>query len=183
MSSINSPILLYLPHYFIQFQINKLVKDIPFEQESFYMYGKKVQAPRLTAYMGQYPYRYSGIDHPALAYSEEIGKIRDSLFELVPFEWNAVLLNYYRNGQDSMSYHRDNEKGIDQRLIASISFGAARKFSIRHKETKDRYDIMLEHGSLLIMIDCQEEWGHALPKTKKVNSERLNLTFRHIDPQ
>jgi alkylated DNA repair dioxygenase AlkB len=97
-------------------------------------------------------------------------------------EFNSVLLNLYRDGNDSISWHTDAEKelGINP-VIASVNFGAERIFQLRHIETNERIDIPLKHGSLLIMQgELQHFWQHQVPKTKKVNSERINLTFRVI---
>ena len=97
--------------------------------------------------------------------------------------YNSCLLNLYHSGDEGMAYHSDGEKMMKKNgAIASLSLGAERKFSFKHKETKQRIDIVLERGSLLVMKDeTQKNWLHRLPPTKKVNSPRINLTFRTIE--
>jgi alkylated DNA repair dioxygenase AlkB len=101
--------------------------------------------------------------------------------EICDYKFNAVLLNLYRNGQDSMGWHADNEPEIDQACIASINIGASRKFKIRKtKDHSEKADFILTHGSLLIMKDAQKDWQHSVPKTKKNIGPRINMTFRRI---
>lgn len=97
-----------------------------------------------------------------------------------PFPFNSALCNLYRNGQDYMGWHRDNEREMDTRLIASVSLGATRAFKIRSRKTKEITTIELEHGSLLLMHNLQEDYEHCLPKRLKVDDQRLNITFRRI---
>lgn len=105
-------------------------------------------------------------------------KLKGVVEEASGFLFNSVLCNYYRHGQDSMGYHRDNESGIDTRCIASLSFGATRRFKMRHRGTKETMTIDLTDGSLLLMLDCQDQWEHMITKTKKPVGGRINLTFR-----
>ena len=97
-------------------------------------------------------------------------------------KFNSCLLNLYHDGDDGMAWHSDSEKELKKHgMIASISFGARRKFCFKHKETKEKYSLMLEHGSALLMSkETQDHWLHQLPKTKKSDSIRINLTFRQI---
>jgi len=95
-------------------------------------------------------------------------------------EFDAVLCNLYRNGQDAMGWHRDNEPQIDPSIIASVSFGASRDFKIRHRTSKETWSVALEHGDLLAMEQLQSDFDHALPRRARVDSPRLNLTFRHF---
>jgi alkylated DNA repair dioxygenase AlkB len=109
--------------------------------------------------------------------------MKDRLQEFTGIEFTHVLCNYYRDGQDSMGWHRDNEAVLGKNpIIASITFGATRMFQIRHYETKKhKIDIPLTHGSLLIMSgESQHHWEHQIPKTKKVVGARVNLTFRKL---
>ena len=92
----------------------------------------------------------------------------------------AVLCNLYRDGQDAMGWHRDNEPEIDPAVIASVSFGAARDFKVRHRETKEGWTVSLGHGDLLAMEHLQSDFDHALPRRARVDTPRLNLTFRHF---
>jgi alkylated DNA repair dioxygenase AlkB len=110
-------------------------------------------------------------------------EMRDKIQVFTRIEFTHVLCNYYRDGNDSMGWHRDNESVLGKNpSIASLTFGAPRVFQVRHYETKKhKLDIPLTHGSLLIMMgESQHYWEHQLPKTKKINSPRINLTFRKL---
>lgn len=164
----------------------KLLQDhVPWKQEPIWMFGKKVMQPRLTALFGdpEVKYSYSGIEMKALNWNEPLLQIRERLKAQVPIEFTHVLLNYYRDGKDSMGWHRDNESSLGKNpYIASVSLGETRTFQIRNKETKShKIDISLTHGSLLIMAgESQHYWEHQIPKTKKILGPRINLTFRKL---
>ena len=108
--------------------------------------------------------------------------IRERIEQVTKARFNSVLLNYYRDGRDSMGYHADDEPELGENpVIASISLGAARRFVLKHNQTGEKHEIVLEHGSLLVMGgSCQHFWKHAIPKTAKPVRPRINLTFRHI---
>jgi alkylated DNA repair dioxygenase AlkB len=107
-------------------------------------------------------------------------EIAQPLRELTGFPFNAVLANYYRNGQDSMGWHSDDEPEMDTDLIASVTFGGARAFKFRSKQSGQVISINLLDRSLLLMHHMQKDWQHALPKTRRNNQPRINLTFRRI---
>ena len=157
---------------------------IEWKQESMNMYGKQVMFPRLTAWYGDNdkPYSFSGIKLNPIAWSTELIEIKKLIEPVCNVEFNSVLLNLYRDGNDSISWHTDAEKELGKNpLIASVNFGAERKFQIRHNETNETHDIILMHGSLLIMKgELQHFWKHQVPKQKAVLKERINLTFRVI---
>ncbi|MGY0219119.1 alpha-ketoglutarate-dependent dioxygenase AlkB family protein [Endozoicomonadaceae bacterium StTr2] len=157
-----------------------LSQVINWQQETIRMFGKTHFVPRLTAYYGELPYRYSGVEHPARIFPEPLNNIRAQVEQLSGFNFNAVLCNFYRNGNDRMGYHRDNESMIDQACIASVSAGAARTFRLRHRKTRQVTNIELEDNSLLLMLNCQEQWEHTLPASRKVTEGRINLTFRRV---
>lgn len=157
---------------------NQLLSDINWQEEAIRMFGKVHAVPRLIAYYGDVPYRYAAIDHPAKPLPDLLKMLKQGVEAISGFPFNAALCNYYRHGQDSMGYHRDNEPGIDTRCIASLSFGATRRFKMRHRTTKETITIDLTGGSLLLMLDCQDQWEHMIPKTKKPVEGRINLTFR-----
>jgi alkylated DNA repair dioxygenase AlkB len=141
--------------------------------------------PRLTALYGDQGkiYQYSGIQMIPIQWTEFLLEIKKKVESLTQSEFTHVLLNQYRNGQDSMGWHRDNELSLGKTpTIASVSFGAVREFQIRHYNEKSiKIKIPLEHGSLLMMGDVSQQfWEHQLPKTAKINSTRINLTFRKI---
>jgi alkylated DNA repair dioxygenase AlkB len=149
------------------------------------MYGKKVDFPRLTAWYGDNdkPYTFSGITLAPKIWTKELLEIKQKIETESKVNFNSVLLNLYRSGNDSISWHTDAEKelGINP-VIASVNFGATRKFQLRHIKTKEKIEIELTHGSLLIMQgELQHFWQHQVPKTSKVVSERINLTFRVIN--
>lgn len=161
-----------------------LKTNIDWKQESMKMYGKELKFPRLTAWYGDQdkPYSFSGITLNPHLWTEELLVIKKVIEPLAGVEFNSVLLNLYRDGTDSISWHTDAEKELGQNpIIASVNFGAERTFQLRHRESKERIDIELSHGSLLIMEGAlQHFWQHQVPKTKKPKDTRINLTFRVI---
>ena len=140
--------------------------------------------PRLTSWYGDSdkPYTFSGITLNPHTWNKELLEIKNKIEPKCEVSFNSVLLNLYRDGSDSISWHTDAEKELGKNpIIASVNFGAERKFQIRHNETKEAIEIILNHGSLLIMKgELQHFWKHQVPKTKDVLKERVNLTFRVI---
>lgn len=164
--------------------LKSFIENIEWNQEGMMMYGKYVQFPRLTAWYGDNdkPYSFSGITLQPKPWNNELMEIRGLIEPLAGMTFNSVLLNRYRDGSDSISWHTDAEKelGINP-VIASVNFGEERVFQLKHIKTQERIDILLKHGSLLIMSgELQHNWLHQVPKTKKVIGERVNLTFRTI---
>lgn len=154
-----------------------LREEVAWGQNEIRVYGKLHQEPRLTAWYGP-EYTYSSIHWPAAPLPDFLRELADELTTICGHPFNAVLLNYYRDGQDSMGWHRDNEKAIIGHTIASISLGATRDFKIRHRASKKTYTITLHSESLLLMTNLQEDYEHALPKRARINEPRINLTFR-----
>ncbi len=172
--------LLYFPQFLNgDYWFEQLQNNIPWQQNEIKIFGKIHPEPRLTAWFGP-PYKYSSISWPAAPIPGLLQEIMQKIQQLDTFPFNAVLLNYYRNGNDSMGWHRDNEKEIDQTLIASISLGAPRKFKLRHRTKNLKHEMELKHGDLLMMQNLQEHWEHAIPKQSKIQEARINLTFRRI---
>jgi len=179
---------IFYPNFFSKSDSDSLLKDlrsnIVWKQESMNMYGKKIDFPRLTAWYGNNdkPYSFSGITLHPLPWSNEILSIKSKIEPVAKTAFNSVLLNLYRDGNDSISWHTDAEKELGTNpVIASVNFGATRKFQLRHIKTKEKLEIELTHGSLLIMQgELQHFWQHQVPKTSKVVGERINLTFRII---
>jgi alkylated DNA repair dioxygenase AlkB len=138
--------------------------------------------PRLTAWFADQgiDYRYSGVLHTGAGWDATVSEIRRRVEEVTGGRFNSVLLNRYRSGQDSVSWHADDEPELGEApLIASVSLGAPRKFALKHKDGSDRRDYVLAHGSLLVMGGTlQRHYLHALPKTSQSVGERINLTFR-----
>lgn len=164
--------------------LKELRNNIVWRQESMNMYGKKIDFPRLTAWYGNNdkPYSFSGITLQPLPWTSDILTIKNNIEPIAKTVFNSVLLNLYRDGNDSISWHTDAERelGINP-IIASVNLGATRKFQLRHIKTKEKLEIELTHGSLLIMQgELQHFWQHQVPKTSKHVGERINLTFRNI---
>ncbi len=157
----------------------KLLNEINWQQNQIRIFGKTHPEPRLTAWFGP-PYTYSSISWPQVEMPEFLSEIIAKINAIKPFEYNAVLLNQYRNGNDSMGWHRDNEKEIDSRMIASVSLGASRKFKLRHRSKALKHAIILKNGDLLLMENMQDHWEHSVPKSSIIHQTRINLTFRHI---
>ena len=171
----------YFSHYCSSLYPEKILQEagITLRQNTITVFGKRHMEPRLTAWMGPC-YRYSNIQWPEQALSPLILQMINELQDPCSFSFNAVLINYYRNGQDSMGKHRDNEPEIDQSVIASVSFGATRLIRFTSPILQRKIDVSLNHGDLLIMKHMQERWYHELPKRAGIPHARLNLTFRRI---
>jgi alkylated DNA repair dioxygenase AlkB len=185
---INNGEYMYIPNFYkkeiADKYLDRLISDIKWKQESMKMYGKEIPFPRLTSWYGDNdkPYSFSGIKLQPNSWSPGLLKIKSDIEPKAEVAFNSVLLNRYRDGKDSISWHTDAEKelGINP-VIASVNFGAERKFQLKHKETNERIDILLKHGSLLIMQgELQHFWKHQIPKSKTISQERVNLTFRVI---
>ena len=166
---------------------SELLNNINWQQEKTKIFGKEVNLPRLTAWYGDTgkSYTYSGITMNPDPWSPNLLAIKEKIEETVQVSFNSVLANLYRNGQDYVSWHSDDEKELDKNpTIASVSFGATRRFLLRHRSNKnlETVDLSLGHGSLLIMKgSTQHYWKHQVPKTAKVKTARINLTFRVIN--
>lgn len=156
-----------------------LSEETPWKQEPFTILGKTVPTPRLTAWYGK---RRS--DKPILHFTPTLLAIKDKVEKECKVAFTSVLLNYYRHGQDSVSWHRDKEKEFGANpIIGSVSFGETRPFDIRHVSRKDidKIRIPLNHGSFLLMAGpMQHFWEHQVPKTTKDIKPRINLTFRIV---
>lgn len=163
-----------------------LLSQVCWKQEKIKCYGKEVDIPRLTAWYGNTGkrYVYSRIAMEPEPWLPKLLYIKSRVEEITKFSFNSVLLNLYRDGQDSIAWHSDDEPELGKEpIIASLSFGGGRKFQLRHKVKKEqgRVDVNLTHGSLLIMKGkTQEYWEHQVPKTSKPVRSRINLTFRLI---
>ena len=177
------------PYFFALAEADEFFKSLQeglaWQQEAIWMFGKQVLQPRLTALYGdpKVPYGYSGIAMEAIPFTDELAQIKNSLQDFTQQEFTHVLCNYYRDGRDSMGWHRDNEPVLGRNpTIASLTFGATRSFQLRPYGKKEpKVSLELSHGSLLIMGgESQHFWEHQLPKTKKVLAPRINLTFRKL---
>lgn len=163
-------------------------KNIQWQQDKIAMFGKQVFLPRLSAWYGDSdkPYTYSGLTLQPKAWNPLLNYLRDELEKISGIRFNSVLLNWYRSGDDHISWHTDAEKELGKNpIIASINFGATRRFLLRRNDNhQEKIEIKLEHGSLLIMQGAlQHHWQHSVPKEKRVKDSRFNLTFRVIDAE
>ncbi|APS38870.1 MULTISPECIES: alpha-ketoglutarate-dependent dioxygenase AlkB family protein [unclassified Salegentibacter] len=179
----------YFPHFLntekANFLFEKLLKEVSWQQQNIKLFGKEIPQPRLTAFFAEkgISYTYSGLQLKPETFSSEILDLKQQTEEVSGFEFNTCLANLYRDGNDSMGWHADDEQVLGKNpVIASISLGGVRSFQFKHKTNKNlKEKIELQHGSLLIMKgSMQHYWKHQLPKTKKEVSPRINLTFRQI---
>lgn len=163
---------------------NNLLENLDWKHDEATVYGKHYITKRKVAWYGDktFEYTYSGKTKKALPFTLGLLKLKQ-LVELKTGEtFNSCLCNLYHNGEETMGWHSDGEKDLKKHgAIASLSFGAERKFAFKHKQTKEKCEFLLEHGSLLVMTGTtQEHWLHRLPPTKKIKDPRVNLTFRTI---
>ncbi len=181
--------IIYYPDFFDKEKgdvfFEKLKTEIPWQQDDITVFGKTYPQPRLTALFGNEgkPYSYSNIVMKPHAWNSSLMFIKNEIEEVCDESFTTVLLNYYRDGKDSNSWHADDEKELGRNpVIASVSFGAERSFHLQHNTIKEqKLKINLEHGSLLIMKGAtQHFWKHQIPKTAKPVGSRINLTFRII---
>ena len=161
-----------------------LLHQIPWQNDEAIIFGKHHITKRKVAWYGDkaYSYTYSGVTKQAHLWTPELLQLKQKVEEISSTTYNSCLLNLYHDGTEGMGWHSDAEKTLlENGTIASITFGAERKFSFKHKVTRQRVDILLENGSLLLMKGItQKNWLHRLPPTKKVFSPRINLTFRTV---
>ncbi len=164
----------------------KFTENIKWRQEEIKMYGKTYPVPRKTAWYGYegFNYKYSGIFCNPEPWTKELLGIKKVIESFLPdSDFNSVLLNLYRDGNDKVSWHADDEKGLGiNPLIASVSLGAIRRFDLKHKEDPNqKLQLELKPGSLVIMKGAlQHNWLHQIPVQKKISDSRINLTFRTI---
>lgn len=186
---LDSSVLQYYPKFLDQEQSREyfqILKDtINWKHEQISLFGKKVLQPRFTALYGETDriYRYSGLTMKPSPWTQELLEIKNLVEEYTPCRFNTVLLNYYRSGLDSMGWHADNESELGYNpIIASVSFGAERKFILRLNTNHSiKKTLFLSNGSLLIMGgNLQHTTQHSLPKQSAVINGRINLTFRKI---
>jgi alkylated DNA repair dioxygenase AlkB len=162
-----------------------LLDTIEWRNDEAVIFGKRIITKRKVAWYGDksYEYTYSSITKLALPWTQELLELKLLTEQQTGETFNSCLLNLYHNGEEGMAWHSDAEKALKKNgAIASLSFGAERKFAFKHKESKETVSLVLNHGSLLIMKDCtQSHWLHRLPPTKLINRTRVNLTFRTIE--
>ena len=163
---------------------NILMSQINWEYDEAIIFGKRIITKRKVAWYGDspYSYTYSKVTKHALPWTPTLKVIKALIEEKAKSEFNSCLLNLYHSGSEGMGWHSDGEKELVKHgVIASMSFGAERKFAFKHIRTKETVSIFLQSGSLLTMENqTQDHWQHRLPPTKKVTTPRINLTFRQM---
>lgn len=161
-----------------------LLETIEWKNDEAIIFGKKILTKRKVAWYGEeeFEYTYSKTTKKAFTWTKELLELKKVVEEKTGEKFNSCLLNLYHSGSEGMAYHSDGEKDLKENgAIASLSLGAERKFSFKHKITKDKIELLLENGSLLVMKDqTQSFWLHRLPPTTKILMPRINLTFRTI---
>ncbi|MBB6274461.1 alkylated DNA repair dioxygenase AlkB [Pedobacter cryoconitis] len=168
----------------LAYYLQRLLEDIVWKNDEAIIFGKHITTKRKVAWYGdaEYAYTYSNTTKHALLWTEDLLALKQVVEQLSGTQFNSCLLNLYHDGNEGMAWHSDDEKSLGRNTtIASLSFGAERKFAFKHKSTKQALSVLLENGSLLVMKGAtQSHWLHALPKTTKVARPRINLTFRTI---
>ena len=159
-----------------------LMNGIEWKNDEAVMFGKHIITKRKVAWFAdkEYAYTYSNITKQASKWNYTLLELKKIVEEKTGASYNSCLLNLYHNGNEGMAWHSDDEKTLGKNsAIASLTFGAERKFSFKHKQSKETVSVILEHGRMLVMKDTtQTNWLHRLPPTTKIKDARINLTFR-----
>ena len=167
-------------HYF-----DLLLHNIAWKNDQAIIFGKHIETKRKVAWYGdkRFEYKYSNILKVALPWTDVLLELKSMVEKVTGENFNSCLLNLYHDGSEGMAWHSDGEKDLKKHgAISSLTFGAERKFSFKHKITKEKVDLILQNGSLLVMKDkTQDHWLHRLPPTKSSHHPRINLTFRTIE--
>jgi alkylated DNA repair dioxygenase AlkB len=163
----------------------ELLQKAPWKQNTQKMYDKTVLTPRLTAWFGddKKSYHLGGNEFKVNEWLPELLDLKDKIEKFSGYEFNSVLLNLYRDGNDSVAWHRDKESELGNcPVIASVSLGQVRNFDFRNVEDhQKKYSLALQNGSLLMMKgDLQIHWEHRIAKSTRLMKPRINLTFRLI---
>jgi alkylated DNA repair dioxygenase AlkB len=186
--NLNDGGLIYFPKFFDEneaiYYFNELWNIIDFQQNEIKIFGKTFPTPRLESFHSKENkyYSYSGIKLPSKPFNVTLEKLLENVEQATKSKFNCILINLYRDGSDSNGWHADNEKELGPNpIIASLSFGATRRFDLRNNLTTEKYSINLNSGDLLWMDNrIQNNYKHQIAKTKKVSEPRINLTFRYI---
>ena len=166
---------------------NTMLTEIAWKNDEAIIFGKHIYTKRKAAWYGDknYDYAYSKTTKQALPWTKRLSELKEKVEKISNSKFNACLLNLYHSGEEGMAWHSDDEKALDKdSAIGSLTLGAERKFSFKHKVTKETVSLVLEAGSLLVMKGTtQTHWLHRLPPTKKISEARVNLTFRTMIDQ
>ena len=163
---------------------NLLLKNINWKNDKALYHGRHIVTKRKVAWYGDqgFLYTYSNTTKQALPWTNKLIDLKRKTELITNSQFNSCLLNLYHDGNEGMTWHSDDEKSLGKNtVIASLSFGAERKFSFKHRRTRQTISLLLENGSLLVMRgNTQSNWLHSLPLSSKINHPRINLTFRTI---
>lgn len=178
----------YMPEFFNESEstllFQQLLQSLDWQFDQIMMFGKLITTKRKVAWVADEgcSYTYSQVKREPQAWTPELLEIKKRLENLCGGVFNSCLLNLYHTGEEGMGWHSDNEKELDPKApIVSVSLGASRKFSFKHTTDKDKVNVTLEHGSVLLMHPpTQNYWVHSLLTTKVATPPRINLTFRSI---
>jgi hypothetical protein len=161
---------------------NELLSTSPWQEDEVVLFGQRRILSRKVAWMGEvgFTYSYSGTSKTAAPWTPPLLHIKERVECECAHRFNSCLLNLYHDGSEGMGWHSDDDKTLGRNpVIASVSFGAERVFKLKHRESKEVVSVILENGSLLLMKgETQHHWVHTMPKTKKITTPRINLTFR-----
>ena len=164
--------------------LQHLLVHIPWQHDQLVIFGKSITTARQIAWYGDKPfnYRYSGSDHRALVWDDVLLQLKAAVEAASGGQYNSCLLNFYHDGNEGMGWHSDDEAVLGPLPdIASLSFGATRKFVFRHKASGEKVELFLQHGQLIVMRGVtQSFWQHAILKSKRIRDARVSLTFRRI---
>ena len=166
--------------------LKKSIADLPWRTDKIKMFGKEIPVPRLQNWFADKTatsYTYSGIKLTAVVFPDWLNQLRENIQTRSNYPLNRALANYYRDGNDSMDWHADDEAELGpDPVIASLSLGAERTFQLRHNQTKEKVSINLPHGSLLVMgPKIQTFWKHRIAKVRDLQEPRVNFTFRYVN--
>lgn len=166
--------------------LQSLLSDISWREDHIRLYGRDVKIPRLQAWYGDLgtEYQYSGLTMNPKSWNSVLTYLREVLQEHLAVSFNSVLANHYRNGQDSIGMHADDEPELGpEPVIAALSFGEERNLQFKHKVTGKKFALPLKHGSLLVMSgQTQQFWMHGIAKSQRTMGDRVSLTFRQVNP-
>ena len=166
--------------------MTKLIDEVPWTTHDLVLFGKKMTEPRLSAWIGDagVSYAYSGIKRTPAPWTPTLADLRTRCEAAVGKAFNSVLANLYRSGDDSMGWHADDEPEMGpEPVIASVSFGAERRFDFKHRASGETVSVVLPHGSLLVMSGVSQVcWKHRIARSKAVTAPRINLTYRFVHP-
>jgi len=167
-----------------QILFNRLLQEIPWRRDSLFIYGKQITTKRKVAWYGDkgFNYNYSQTTREALPWTKLLLKLKSEVSKYCHRDFNSVLLNLYHDGSEGMGWHSDDEKELgDAPVIGSLSFGAMRRFDMRHKVSGKTISQALVPGGLIVMSgQSQACWKHQVPKQLRIKEPRINLTFRHF---